>query len=36
MMVAEGVACRYAMPIFWAVRAFGWIFYRKNISKSAA
>ena len=26
-MVAEGVPCRYAIPIFFAVRLFGWIFH---------
>lgn len=28
-MVAEGVPCRYAIPIFWAVRCFGWLAWKK-------
>jgi hypothetical protein len=28
-MIAEGVRRRYAIPIFYAVRTFGWIWYKK-------
>lgn len=30
MMVAEGIRLRFALPIFWGVRLFGWIFHGKK------
>lgn len=30
LMIAEGVPLRYALPIWAAVRAFGWLVYRKK------
>lgn len=33
MMVAEGVLCRHALPIFWGVRLFGWIFHGQKKNK---
>ena len=33
-MVAEGVLCRHAIPIYLAVRLFGWLFWSPDNSKN--